>query len=186
MTEQFERVSVTNRNDFAISDRCDGVIYEFPSGQRTVIPADVARHLFLYPADEMDMYQHMARRWGWNRPEHYKFEHKGKAIEVPLWLYMCRKVEIRVEKYELRRVREPDAPIPAEEAADAPEMLELNDDSPRRASVGRRRVRVAKRKLSPRVQRPERIDLLARDQPRTVPHPQPSAADLVMPKPEHE
>lgn len=172
MAELFERVSVINRNDFEIRDRCDGVAYWFPPGQRTVIPTDVARHLFLWPADEAEMHAHMARRWGWNRPEHYKLDDKG----VPLWLKLCRKITVLVEKYELRRTKDPDAPIPAESAGDAPDMMELADDRPpaRRGSVGRRRPRPAKRKLTPRVPTPARIDMLARPQPEPMPAPGPT------------
>lgn len=182
MSEQFERVSVINRNDFAISDRCDGVGYEFPAGLRTVIPADVARHLFLFPAEERVMHEHMARRWGWNRPEHYKSEYKGKPIDVPLWQFLCRNIQVLMEKYELRRIRDPDAPIPAEHAREAPDTGAIADDKPPPRRASKKTLRGwSKRKLTPRVARPERIDLLARDPVRPQPPP---AAELVLERPE--
>lgn len=158
MSEHIERVRVTNRNPFMIKDMHDGVPYEFPPGATVVIPPEAAAHMFGWPGDELDMRQYMARRFGWNRPEYYtmpKDEQAAAAMGVPYpchqlpWQMLTAGVTLGVEHYEVRRVREPGAPIPAEEASEAPDMLTINTDPPppRRTVVGRR----AKAKRKPRV-----------------------------------
>jgi hypothetical protein len=113
-----------------------------------VIPLDAAAHIFGFPGDEQDMATYMARRFGWNRPEHYKPDEDG----VLPWVKMTRKVKLAIEKYEVRRLRGPGEPIPAEEAAEAPDMMGVNVDPPpaRRTVVGRRRGKPRKRVLRPR------------------------------------
>lgn len=140
MSERIERVRVTNRNTFQISDMYDGVPYEFPPGATVVIPPEAAAHIFGWPGEGNEMAQHMARRFGWNRPEHYDPKLADARGLLP-WQLMTRAITIAVEHYEMRRVHMPGAPIPAEEAADAPDMLGLNVDppAPRRSVVGSRR-----------------------------------------------
>ena len=150
-SEHIERVRVTNHNAFQINDRFDGVPYEFPPGLTVVIPPEAAQHIFGFPGDDADMQAHMARRFGWNRPEHYAVEPDGTVV----WQRMTRLVKIAVEHYEVVRRHQPGAPIPAEEAAEAPDMLGLNIDppAPRRSIVGRRRLaarKPRKRVLQPR------------------------------------
>lgn len=158
-SEHIERVRVFNGNPFQINDRCDGVPYEFPPGQATVIPLDAAQHIFGFPGDEVDMHARMVRRFGWNRPEHYKPDEKG----VLPWQRMTSAIKLSMEHYEVRRVHLPGAPIPAEEAAEAPDMLGLNIDppAPKRGSVGRggrRRGIKMKRQLRPRTPTPEPVE----------------------------
>jgi hypothetical protein len=169
VSERIERVRVTNRNTFEIRDMHDGVPYEFPPGQTVTVPPEAAMHIFGWPGEPHEMAAHMARRFGWNRPEHYtmpKDEQAAQAVGIPYpykhtylpWQYMTAGVILSVEHYEMRRVHAPGAPIPAEEAGEAPDMLGLNVDPPppRRTVVGRRRGTGKPRKkvLRPRVQSP--------------------------------
>lgn len=164
MSEHVERVRVTNANPFMISDRHDGILYEFPPHSTTVIPTDAAQHIFGYPGDTQDTRLYMARRFGWNRPEHYKADDNG----VLPWERMTAAIKLTVEHYEMRRVLEPGAPIPAEDAGEAPEMMSINSDppAPRRAIFGRRRTKAAKRKARPR-------QLATASGPLTTPAPDP-------------
>lgn len=156
MSEHIQRVRVTNGNSFAIDDRFDGVPYEFPAGQTVIIPPDAAQHIFGFPGEEADMMVHMARRFGWNRPEHY---HPDESKGQRSWQQLARAIKIAVEHYDVvRRTRAPHEAIPAEEADEAPDMLGLNIDppAPKRGSVGRggrKRGTRMKRTLQPR--RPE-------------------------------
>jgi hypothetical protein len=148
MTEHVERVRVANANPFMITDRHDGILYEFPPHSTTVVPTEVAQHIFGYPGDTQDMRVYMARRFGWNRPEHYKPDDDGT---LP-WERMTRNIRLTVEHYEMRRILAPGAPIPAEQAGEAPDMLSINSDppAPRRAIVSRRRAKSGKRKVRAR------------------------------------
>ena len=160
-SEPIERVRVSNRNQFAIKDRHDGVPYDFPPGESVVIPTEAAIHIFGWPGDEEFMAQYMARRFGWNRPEYFKIpkdEQSAQELGVPFpsyrlpWQELTRNVRLAVEKYEIRRVRAPEEPIPAEEADEAPDALGLNIDppQPRRTVVGRRRKGNVHRKVRTR------------------------------------
>jgi len=137
MSERIERVRVTNRNAFLLSDMHDGVPYEFPPGVTVTIPVEAAAHMFGWPAEEQEMHLYMARRYGWNQPHHYKADDNG----LMLWQKNTRNIILSVEQYEMRRVQMPNAPIPAEEAAEAPDVIGLNIDppAPRRTVVGRRK-----------------------------------------------
>ena len=150
-SEHIDRVRVFNGNPFQINDRFDGVPYEFPPGKITIIPPEAAQHIFGFPGEEAVMAAHMARRFGWNRQEHYKLEEDGKEV----WRHMTSLVKVAIERYEVRRIHQPNMAIPAEEADDAPDMLGLNIDppAPRRGVVGRRRA-PRKRQLRPRTPRP--------------------------------
>ena len=152
-SEHIERVRVSNLNLFEIRDRHDGVPYEFPAGSTVVIQLDAAQHIFGFPGDTQDMHMHIARRFGWNRPEHYAAEPDGT---LP-WQRMARNVQLAVEHYEVRRIHAAGAPIPAEEAGEAPDMLGLNIDppAPRRKSGARGATRKPrKRVLTPRTVEP--------------------------------
>ena len=155
-SEHIERVRVTNGNPFQINDRHDGVPYEFPAGKTVIIPLEAATHIFGFPGDLQDMHAHMARRFGWNRPEYYKPDDNSGILP---WQRMTALIRLAVEHYEVRRIHQPGAPIPAEEADEAPDMLGLNIDppAPRRSSVGRggrRRGSKMKRVLRPRTPAP--------------------------------
>jgi hypothetical protein len=167
VSERIERVRVTNRNTFEIRDMHDGVPYEFPPGATVTVPPEAAMHIFGWPGEPHEMAAHMARRFGWNRPEHYTMPKDAQAAEalgvsypakILPWQTMTSSVVLSVEHYEMRRVHAPGVPIPAEEAGDAPDMLGLNVDPPppRRTVVGRRRGTGKPRKkvLRPRVQSP--------------------------------
>ncbi|MBO0863561.1 MAG: hypothetical protein J2P16_00615 [Mycobacterium sp.] len=135
-----ERVRVYNGNPFTIRDMCDGIPYEFPSMKAVVIPAEVAAHLFAFPADEQIAHAYMARRFGWNRPEDLQLEAGDPSGLMP-WQRKCKAMRLTVEHYELRRINDPSAPIPAEAAGEAPDQLTLREEVPvqTRTRVGRRR-----------------------------------------------
>jgi hypothetical protein len=142
--ERIERVRVLNTNPFMIEDRHNGARYRFRPNVPEVIPADVAGHIFAFPGEEEEMHRHMARRWGWNRPEHCAVDDTG----LMKWQRMCQAITIASEHYELRRVAVDDGrDSPAELAADAAENAPLirDEPKPRRAAVGRRKVKAGAR-----------------------------------------
>ena len=63
---------VTNRNEFPIDDRYDGIPYLFAPNKPVVIPLDAAAAIFGMPVDSDGVVDfapdpaYMARRWGWN------------------------------------------------------------------------------------------------------------------------
>lgn len=141
VSDVYQRVKVINHNPFTIRDRHDGLPYIFIRDVEVIVPPDVALHLFAFPGEEADMHAHMARRWGWNRKEHCEVDEETGLMK---WQSMCRNVEISVEHYEMRKVRQPDEPIPAEEADEAPDMYpeirrDDRDDVPTRTLIGRKR-----------------------------------------------
>jgi hypothetical protein len=154
VSERIERVRVTNSNPFEIRDMHDGVPYDFPPGKTVTIPPEAANHIFGWPAEPHEMALYMARRFGWNQPEDYKKDADDPMGLLP-WQKKTRNVVLSVEHYEMRKVHAPGAPIPAEEADDAPDMMGLNIDPPpqRRTVVGTRRRgpgKPRKRVLTPR------------------------------------
>jgi len=70
MTE-YVNLKVTNKNDFTIHDRFDGVPYDFEPGKPLVIPADAAQHILGWlPGIETEaVRKYVEKRWGWNTPE---------------------------------------------------------------------------------------------------------------------
>ncbi len=52
-------IRVTNGNDFAFTDRYDGIPYEFPIGESVKLPIEAA------PIPD---FRHTARRYGWDTP----------------------------------------------------------------------------------------------------------------------
>jgi hypothetical protein len=73
-------IKVTNKNDFPIEDRFDGIPYLIPAMGDCKIPYEAACHIFgvrfkaepghNLPADFREqMFRHVQRRWGWNRKE---------------------------------------------------------------------------------------------------------------------
>jgi hypothetical protein len=113
--EQYRRVRIVNCNPFPIHDRQDGIPYSFLPDKPVDVPPEVAEHIFGFPGDIEDMHRHMAKRWGWNQPQHQEWGEDGLMV----WQRMCARISVSVERYELRRVTDPKAPIPAEEAGDA-------------------------------------------------------------------
>jgi hypothetical protein len=43
-----DSVYVTNKNDFTHADRCDGIDYVFPPGERVLTPSAAATHMLGY------------------------------------------------------------------------------------------------------------------------------------------
>jgi hypothetical protein len=133
--EQYRRVRIVNRNPFPIHDRQDGIPYSFLPDKPVDVPPEVAEHIFGFPGDVEDMHRHMAKRWGWNQPMHQEWGEDGLMV----WQRMCARVNVSVERYELRRVTDPKAPIPAEEAGTA-EIIDYHggpaEDAPTTTRVG--------------------------------------------------
>lgn len=64
-------VKIKNMNPFPIRDAFDGVTYLFPPNHFVTVPMQVARHIFGFhlEATEVDVFNHITRRFGWNRPD---------------------------------------------------------------------------------------------------------------------
>lgn len=73
-------IKVTNKNEFPIEDRFDGIPYVIPAMGHCNIPYEAACHIFgvafraeqghNLPADFRErMFRYVQRRWGWNRKE---------------------------------------------------------------------------------------------------------------------
>lgn len=63
---------VTNRNDFILSDRYNGVPYVFEPKKPLKIPFEAAQHIFGWQPDAppIEVEKHTCRRQGWNTPAH--------------------------------------------------------------------------------------------------------------------
>lgn len=103
---QIHRLRVTNRNDFPIRDRYDGVPYVFAPNESVDLPLDAAGHILGYPAERDVMNLHMAKRWGWNRPEHVVIDPQTRKMKFQ---ELADNIHINVETFEIRRV-DPNAP----------------------------------------------------------------------------
>jgi hypothetical protein len=68
---RFTNLKVLNKNDFVISDRFDGVPYEFKPGEALTIPGDAAHHMlgWLPGIPPEAVFLHVQKRWGWNTPD---------------------------------------------------------------------------------------------------------------------
>jgi hypothetical protein len=64
------RIKVTNRNDFVIRDRHDGVPYTFKPNDRVTVTQAAANHFFGWPGDLEQRTLYMAKRYGWNTAEY--------------------------------------------------------------------------------------------------------------------
>lgn len=64
-------VRITNRNDFNIVDRFDGVPFTFESNKAETVPPDAANHIFgwAFEATPDEMLLYCQKRHGWNTPE---------------------------------------------------------------------------------------------------------------------
>ena len=98
---QIHRLRVVNHNDFPIQDRYDGVPLVFPPNESIDISLEAARHILGYPAERDLMNLHMAKRWGWNRPEHVTLDPQTRKMKFQEY---ADKIEVSVETYEIRRV----------------------------------------------------------------------------------
>ncbi len=114
--DAIQKIRVVNRNDFTIRDRYDGVPYVFEPGKAVDLPPEVAEHILGYPGEAEDMWRHMSKRWGWNLPHHFQISPESKGLTLSQ-LY-CKNVVVSVERFELRRVTDPRAPIPADAGDD--------------------------------------------------------------------
>jgi len=132
------RVRVINRNDFTIHDRHDGIPYKFAPMNFIDIPETVANHIFGYPGDREDMHRYMAKRWGWNKQEDIALNPKTRR---PRWEEWCENIEITLERFELKRVRGPDDPIPADEDTDpdVPDDLKQEELDAAASTLGKSR-----------------------------------------------
>ena len=110
---QIHRLRVINRNDFVITDRYDGVPFTFPPNEPVDLSLEAAGHILGYPAERDLMNMHMAKRWGWNRPEHVILDPETRKMKFQL---LAERIELSIETYEIRRV--------------APEGPERIDDTP--------------------------------------------------------
>lgn len=92
-------LKVTNKNEFTISDRFDGVPFEFEPNKPLVIPGDAALHMLGWQPDcDMRMVElHVQRRWGWNTAEMVK---DGTARKYFL------NIELRPVTYRMVEVQE--------------------------------------------------------------------------------
>jgi hypothetical protein len=111
---QIHRLRVINRNEFIIRDRYDGVPYNFVPDEYVDLPLDAAQHILGYPAERDVMNLHMAKRWGWNRPEHVVIDPHTKKMKFQ---ELADNIRITVETFEIRRVVDPaarldDPPLP--------------------------------------------------------------------------
>lgn len=78
---QVMSVRVTNRNEFTIRDRFDGVLYTFEPHRPVSVPIDAANHIFAWhppwtddkgerhEVERSTMRTHVQKRFGWNTPE---------------------------------------------------------------------------------------------------------------------
>ena len=128
---QIHRLRVINRNDFAIRDRYDGVPYIFTPDEYVDLPLDAAQHILGYPADRDVMELHMAKRWGWNRPEHVVIDPITKRTKFQ---ELAGNIHITVETFEIRRVVEPGSRLD-----DPPMPMDLTEDelAEARSSLGK-------------------------------------------------
>jgi hypothetical protein len=104
---QIHRLRVINKNDFVIRDRYDGVPYTFTPDEYVDLPLEAARHIIGYPAERDVMNLHMAKRWGWNRPEHVVVDPKTRKMKFQ---ELADNIHVNVETFEIRRVGDPNAP----------------------------------------------------------------------------
>lgn len=100
------KLRVINRNDFTIRDRYDGVPYVFEPNVSVDLSLEAARHIIGYPAERDVMNLHMAKRWGWNRPEHVVIDPLTRMMKFQEY---ATNVHIKVETFEIRRVVDSDA-----------------------------------------------------------------------------
>jgi hypothetical protein len=126
LDDAIQKIKVVNRNAFTIKDRYDGIPYEFAPGKDVMLMPEVANHILGYPGDIEDMHRHMARRWGWNLPQHMQVGDDGLMV----WQRQCLAIEVSTERFELRRIPADGEPIPA----DGEDVGTLHDTVP----VGRK------------------------------------------------
>jgi hypothetical protein len=127
-------VRVTNGLDFPFTDRYDGVPITIPPGKSENLPLDMAAHIFgyQYGIDPMAMFRYIAKRQGWNTPEHVK---QNPDTQKTLAQEYFEKLKIEAVTYRLVPDDAPDPrkPVPAEQS------IQSDDEEPvRRAPVKRK------------------------------------------------
>lgn len=85
------QIKVINQNKEAVSDRHDGMLYTFSTGEKGInIPLDAAEHIFgvEFPMNKdacaseefrTQIWNHLQKRWGWNATPTRKEMEKGDA-----------------------------------------------------------------------------------------------------------
>lgn len=141
-TPQVMQLEVTNRNDFTINDRFDGVPLSFPPGEKVTITPAMALHCFGYPGESQDMALHMAKRYGWSGRDYLRAEGTGDGPAK--FQVLAANIAIVPVYFELRRV-DPNAPIPADDGSVA------DDDREPVAHEADTSTKVGKRKRTPAV-----------------------------------
>src|SRR6202049_605411 len=115
----FQMVRVINHNPFAISDRFDGVPFEFQPEEPVNIPPDAAAHFFGWPGQADLIRAYIAKRRGWNTIDDIKRDETGKMR----WEGWAEKIEITHIQFDLVP-RDPSVPIPADVGQDEDNVLE--------------------------------------------------------------
>lgn len=94
-------IKVTNGNDFPISDRYDGVPYDFEPKKPLNIPADAAYHIFgaRQGASDEDMFRHFTKRAGWNVPDKVK-QAQAWFKKIKLEPVFMKRVEVPLTEFE--------------------------------------------------------------------------------------
>jgi len=116
---QIHRIRVINRNLFTIRDRYDGVPYEFRPNEFVDLPLDAAQHILGYPGEPDYRALHMAKRWGWNRPEHVQIDPDTRKMRFQ---ELAGNIEISVETFEIRRVSDPTRAQPIDDPQVPPDL----------------------------------------------------------------
>jgi hypothetical protein len=114
-------VKVTNGLDVPFTDRYDGVPVTIPAGKSENIPLDMAAHFFgyHYGIESQDMFHYLAKRWGWNRPEHVI---QNQDTRKTLAEEYFAKLKIEPVLYKMVKVEpdDPKTPVPADREPPAP------------------------------------------------------------------
>lgn len=121
---EFQRaryVRVTNNLDFPFNDRHDGVPVTIDPGKTENLPLDMAEHFFGYHDDVKPetMFRHVAKRQGWNTPEHVKQNPETRKTLAETYFS---KLKIEPVSYKLveDQVLDSEKPIPADPQPPAP------------------------------------------------------------------
>lgn len=114
---KLQMVKVTNKNDFILCDRFDGMPYTFAPNEALSIPPAAANHFFGWPGEPELMKLHTCRRFGWNRPEHIGADKTKPAGDKLADLYWSNLV---IETVSFCVVPEADPSLPELGAEDEP------------------------------------------------------------------
>ena len=104
-------LTVTNNNDFTITDMFDGVPVTFAPGVPVDCSPAICEHLFGWPADLPVRALKMAARFGWSGKDYLRPE--GPGDTVPRYQTLAEKIVITPVYYKLVKF-DPNAPIPVD------------------------------------------------------------------------